>query len=56
MLTASGFFENIEIINDTDRFIAKNIAPTQPKIFETNSYAGGRLNYKFVHFENTFFH
>jgi hypothetical protein len=52
VLTALGFFENIEFINDADRFLAKNFAPTQPKIFETNNYAGGRLNYKFFHFND----
>ena len=49
----SGFFQNIKIKNDQDRFIAKNIAPVQSNIFETNNYAGVQLNYQFAHFNDS---
>ncbi|MEJ7675034.1 MAG: hypothetical protein WKF59_20615 [Chitinophagaceae bacterium] len=42
-ISLSGFFQNVEIVNDKDRFIAKNIAPTQPDIFNSNNYAGARF-------------
>lgn len=42
----SGFFQNVKVINDTARFVNKNIAPSQPTIFNSNNYAGARLNYK----------
>lgn len=45
-INISGFFQNVKLINDTARFVAKNIAPTQPGIFNTNNYAGGSLSYK----------
>ena len=45
-INISGFFQNVKLINDTARFVAKKIAPTQPDIFNTNNYAGGSLNYK----------
>ena len=49
----SGFFQNVKIINDDDRFIAKNIAPSQPDIFNNNDYAGARLNYSYVHINDS---
>lgn len=49
----SPFFQNIKIVNDTARFIAKNVAPVQPGIFEDNNYAGVQLNYKFVHINDS---
>lgn len=52
-INVSGFFQSVKIINDKDRFVAKNIAPTQPDIFKINNYAGAQLNYKFVHFNDS---
>jgi hypothetical protein len=49
----SGFFQSIEIKNDADRYIAKNIAPFQSDIFETNDYVGAQFNYKFAHFNDS---
>ena len=51
--TISGFYQSVRIINDTGRFVIKNIAPTQPDIFKTNNYAGGQLMYKYVHFNDS---
>lgn len=45
-INLSGFFKNVKIINDTARFIAKNVAPTQRDIFNSNNYVGGSLGYK----------
>ncbi len=44
----SGFYQGVQIINDTGRFIAKVIAPLNPAIYNTNNYAGASLNYRFV--------
>ena len=52
-LLLSGFFRSIQIINDADRFIAKNIAPLQPDIYKLNNYAGAQLDYKYVHFNDS---
>ena len=49
----SGFFHSIQIRNDADRYIAKNVAPVQSDIFETNNYAGAQLNYKLAHFNDS---
>ena len=49
----SGFFQSVEILKDTGRYIAKNVAPVQSNIFETNNYAGGQLNYKFARFNDS---
>ena len=51
--TVSGFYQSVKIINDTGRFVIKNIAPTQPNIFMTNNYAGGQLDYKYIHFNDS---
>ena len=45
-ITLFGFFQNVKLINDTARFLTKNIAPAQPGIFKTNNYAGGSIYYK----------
>ncbi|MDB5223019.1 MAG: hypothetical protein JWN83_1686, partial [Chitinophagaceae bacterium] len=47
-INVSGFFQSVKIRNDFDRFLAKNIAPTQPGIFKTNNYVGAGLMYKLV--------
>ncbi len=44
----TGFFQSVQIIKDTGRFIIKNIAPSQPGIFKRNNYAGAGINYKFA--------
>jgi hypothetical protein len=44
----SGFYQNVRVLNDSGRFVVKNLAQTQPDIFNANNYAGARLNYKFV--------
>ena len=48
----SGFYQSVSIINDADRFVAKNIAPSQPDIFALINYAGAMLNYKFVSYND----
>ena len=49
----SGFYQSVRIINDTARFIAVKIAPTQPGIYSKTNYAGARLDYKFVSFNDS---
>ncbi|MGI8581805.1 MAG: hypothetical protein ACR2KX_06410 [Chitinophagaceae bacterium] len=52
-IIVSGFFQGVKIINDTGRYIAKNIAPTQPDIFDINNYAGARFTYKYFNFNDS---
>ena len=52
-ISLSGFFQNVEIVNDKDRFLAKNIAPTQPDIFNSNNYGGALFSYKFFNFNDS---
>ena len=51
--TISGFYQSVRIISDTGRFVIKNIAPIQLNIFMTNNYAGGQIDYKYVHFNDS---
>jgi hypothetical protein len=42
-----GFFESVKIINDDERYIAKTIAPIDPGVFNSKSFAGAAAGYTF---------
>ncbi len=44
-ITVSGFYNSVNILNDTNRFLAKQYLPFNPEKFRTNSFIGGMLNY-----------
>ncbi|MEO5984502.1 MAG: BamA/TamA family outer membrane protein [Ferruginibacter sp.] len=46
-LSISPFYQTIKIINDTGRFVAKNILPPYPTSYKTQNFAGGDLTYVF---------
>jgi hypothetical protein len=45
-IALSGFYQSVDILTDTSRFISKIISATQPGIFDKNEYAGARIDYK----------
>ncbi|MGI8951802.1 MAG: ShlB/FhaC/HecB family hemolysin secretion/activation protein [Chitinophagaceae bacterium] len=48
IVNIGAFFQSVRIINDTDRFIAKNIAPINTQVFTSNRFAGAQLSYNFL--------
>ena len=46
-LKSTGFYQSVKIINDDNRYIAKNIAPLDPNVFKLKSFAGGAVGYTF---------
>jgi hypothetical protein len=49
----TGFFNNVKIINDTGRFVVKNLLPLDPKLFNSNSYAGLRVGFNIAHLNDS---
>ena len=47
-ISFSGFYQSVQILNDPGRYIAKEVAPGSPNIYNTNNYAGAQFNYKLV--------
>ena len=45
-VTASAFVQGVKIINDTSKFISKNLS-TDPQNYKWKTFAGAELNYKF---------
>lgn len=44
----SGFYQRVKIINDTTRFVSKNIAGVTPGIFNPDNFAGLQIAYEFA--------
>lgn len=43
----NGVYQTVKIRNDQDRYIAKFMSASDPKLFETHQFAGGRATYTF---------
>ena len=41
----TGFFNNVKIINDTGRFVVKNLVPLDPNLFNSSNYAGLKVGF-----------
>jgi hypothetical protein len=48
----NGFFQSVQIVNDDNRYVAKNIAPLDPNVFKLKSFAGGAVGYTFSKLNN----
>lgn len=44
----SPFFQSVNVLNDSDRFVSKIYAPIRNNVFTTNKYVGIDLKYSFV--------
>ena len=46
--TALAFFQSVDVLKDTGRFVSKIYAPARNNVFVTNNYAGIDLQYSYV--------
>jgi hypothetical protein len=48
----SGVVQMVQVRNDTDRYVAKFMSGSNPKIFDNRRFAGGRATYAFQSLDN----
>lgn len=48
----SGVVQTVQVRNDTDRYVAKFISSSNPKVFDNRQFAGGRVTYGFESLDN----
>jgi outer membrane protein assembly factor BamA len=44
----TGIYQHVQILHDSERYVAKEFAPLYSKTFETNDYAGPDVTYTYV--------
>ena len=49
----TGFFNNVKIINDSGRFVVKNLLPLEPNLFNSNNYAGIMVGFNIAHLNDS---
>lgn len=46
-ISLSGFYQDIKIINDSGRYVAKNLSPLIPAVYQDKNFAGADFAYSF---------
>lgn len=44
-LRLNGFFQSVRLLNDTQKFVAKNYVNSDPNVYNTNNFVGGQFIY-----------
>lgn len=48
----AGFFQSVVVISDTERYVAKNVSPNIPGIYNSKFYAGAEVSVGYVNVDN----